>query len=241
MLTRAQGMIPYACCMTSVLFSTLATCPGCDSRPAGPAGLCPSCLSGMFQAVHHPGLLALGPFDGALASAVRAFKFRGVTRLAQPLALELAGQVRQRGWQPSAVTSVPLHPARLRERGYNQAELLARACAAKLGVPWLELLERPARTVQQARLATHQRAANTGNAFTLASSAPRVLPARILILDDVLTTGATLGACRKVLLAGGAQHVWSAAVALASPRQVTDAARAELKEQPAETVFAGQT
>lgn len=225
----------------SILFSTLASCPGCSSRPAGPAGLCPRCLSGMFQAIHHPGLLALGSFDGALAGAVRALKFQGVTRLAEPLALELASQVRRRGWRPSAVTSVPLHPGRLRERGYNQATLLARSCAARLGVPWLELLERPAKTAQQARLATHQRAANTGSAFTLARRAPRVLPARILILDDVLTTGATLGACRKVLLAGGAQQVWSATVALASPRQATAAARAELQERQAETAFPGQT
>ena len=202
------------------------------------------CLTGLFEAVQHPGVLALGRYEGRLASAVRALKFQGVTRLAEPFAAELAAQVRRRGWQPSAVTSVPLHPSRLRERGYNQAALLARSCARQLGVPWLELLERPRSTAQQARLATHRRAANTGTAFTLAAAAPKVLPSGILLLDDVLTTGATLEACRRVLLAGGADRVWSAAVAIASPRRATDAARAEAASDPdmeAGPLFTGQT
>lgn len=223
--------------------TTLSTCPGCQRRPPAQTGLCAHCLAGLFQAVHHPGILALGRYEGKLASAVRALKFQGVTRLVQPLAAELAAQVRRRGWQPSAVTSVPLHPSRFRERGYNQAELLARACASSLGVPWLELLARPGSTAQQARLATHRRAANTATAFTLAGHAPKVLPARILLLDDVLTTGATLEACRRILLAAGADRVWSATVAIASPRSATDAARSEattvaVTDSP---VFTGQT
>ena len=226
------------------LLTTLSTCPACHQKPPAPAGLCLDCLAGLFEAVHHPGVLALGRFEGRLASAVRALKFQGVTRLAEPLAAELAVQVRRRGWRPSAVTSVPLHHSRLRERGYNQAELLARACASKLGVPWLPLLERPHRTAQQARLATHRRAANTAAAFTLAADAPRIMPARILLMDDVLTTGATLEACRRILLAAGADQVWSAAVAIASPRTATDAARAEAAaggEISPESVFTGRT
>lgn len=226
------------------LLTTLSTCPACLRGPPGSAGLCADCLTGLFQAVHHPGVLALGRYDGRLASAVRALKFQGVTRLAEPFAAELVAQVRRRGWHPSAVTSVPLHPSRQRERGYNQAELVARACARQLGVPWLELLCRPRSTAQQARLATHRRAANTGSAFAPAVGAPKVMPSRILLLDDVLTTGATLEACRRVLLASGADRVWSAAVAIASPRTATDAARAEAAAKhdlPAGPLFTAQT
>lgn len=200
------------------LLSSLAACPACNLRRAGNAGLCPDCLSGLFEAVHEPGLLALGRYDGRLAAAVRALKFGGVTRLAEPLAAELAVQVRRRGWRPSAVTCVPLHPRRLRERGYNQAELVARACAARLRVPYLHLLARARATGQQARLATHDRHGNVASAFTLAPGAPRVLPQRILLIDDVLTTGATLEACRQVLLTAGSGAVWSATVAVARPR-----------------------
>ena len=200
------------------LFSSLAACPACNRRRTGPAGLCPDCLAQLFDAVHEPGLLALGRYDGRLAAAVRALKFAGVTRLAEPLAAELAVQVRRRGWRPSAVTSVPLHPRRLRERGYNQAELIARACALRLQVPYLRLLSRARPTGQQARLTTHDRHGNVASAFTLAAAAPRVLPQRILLVDDVLTTGATLEACRHVLRAAGSAVVWSATVAVARPR-----------------------
>ena len=226
------------------LLAALSTCPACGLRSAGPAGICAACLADLFQAIHEPGLLALGRFEGRLARAVRALKFSGVTRLAGPLAAELAAQVQRRGWQPSALTSVPLHPSRLLERGYNQAALLAQACAAQLGVPWLDLLERRRQTSQQARLATPARSANVSAAFTLSAHAPRVLPLKILIIDDVITSGATLEACRQTLLRAGARQVWAATVAAARPRTAVPVPEPEPAVQPAVAtgpVFRGRT
>lgn len=200
------------------LFGSLTVCPACTVRPAGPAGVCGHCLPRLFELVSQPGLLALGRFEGPLAAVVRALKFRSTTRLAQPLGAELARQVLRRGWRPSAVTAVPLHSRRQSERGYNQAELLARSCALQLGVPCLRLLIRKRSTRQQAQLSTVERPGNSAGAFSLAASAPRVLPRVVLLIDDVLTTGSTVLACRRELLRAGCEQVHTAAVAVASPR-----------------------
>src|SRR5690554_4590301 len=165
------------------LFSSLSACPACSRRPPGPAGVCGHCLPQLFELVNQPGLLALGRMTGPLAAVIRAFKFRSTTRLARPLGAELARQVRLRGWRPSAVTAVPLHPSRQAERGYNQAELLALSCAAQLNVPYLRLLRRHRNTSQQALLSTVQRPANSSGAFSLAQDAPRVLPRTVLLID----------------------------------------------------------
>lgn len=220
------------------LFSSLNSCPACGLRPPGPAGLCGSCLPGLFSLVSQPGLLALGRFEGPLAGVVRALKFRSSTRLAQPLGVELAAQVRRRGWRPSAVTAVPLHPGRQSERGYNQADLLARSCARALGVPFMSLLVRKRATQQQARLGTQHRHGNSVAAFGLSATAPRVLPLRILLVDDVLTTGNTALACRRELLAAGSEHVYTATVAVASPRSTPDVPQPDPYEAP---LLRGQT
>lgn len=201
------------------LFSSLVSCPGCRQRPAGPAGICAGCLPLLFSLVDRPGLLALGRFEGPLKGVVTALKFSSASRLADPLGAELASQIRRRGWRPLVVTPVPLHPRRAAERGYNQAGLLAASCARQLGIPCLPLLERRRDTRQQARLPTVQRPGNSAGAFSVAAAAPKVLPRRVLLVDDVLTTGHTLLACRRVLLAAGCEQVYSAAVAVASPRR----------------------
>ncbi len=220
------------------LFSSLTGCPACGLRTAGPAGVCGACLPHLFEQVIQPGLTALGRFDGPLAAVVRSLKYRGYTRLARPLGSELARQVKRRGWRPSAVTAVPLHPGRQSERGYNQAELLARSCADVLGIPFLQLLVRHRATKQQASLGTMQRHGNSSRAFNLSQAAPKVLPARVLIVDDVLTTGNTVMACRRELLAAGCEQVYTAAVAVASPKPAPQRIEPDMAEQP---VIRGQT
>jgi len=203
-------------------FTSLVSCPACLSRPAGRHGLCPACLPPLGDTLSHPGLLALGVYDGQLKQLIAALKFRGAARAAPYLGRALAVQVRRRAWPVSAVTSVPSHPARIRERGYDQAELLGRECARQLGRPWLRLLKRSRGTGQQALLPTHLRRAGAAGAFGLHPAAPKVLPAGILLVDDVLTTGASLESCRQVLLGAGALRVWFAAAAAARPRRQRD-------------------
>lgn len=213
------------------LFGSLSACPACGLRPPTAAGVCKACLPNLFDQVTQPGLTALGRFDGPLAAVIRSLKYRSNTRLARPLGSELARQVRRRGWHPSAVTAVPLHPRRQAERGYNQAELLARSCADVLGVPYLQLLVRQRATKQQASLGTIQRHRNSSRAFRLSATAPKVLPVCVLIVDDVLTTGNTVMACRRELLAAGCEQVFTATVAVASPRPDVERTRPETAER----------
>jgi len=114
-------------------------------------------------------------------------------------------------WGIGAVVPVPLHPRRERERSFNQAELLGRAVAASLGVPCVPALRRTRATAQQARLHSLERVGNLAGAFT---ADPSCLPAGpVLLLDDVLTTGSTLLACRDALQTAGVSELYFAAVA----------------------------
>jgi ComF family protein len=196
-------------------------CAGCA---AAGAILCPRCRTGLTpyppdDRVAVPGLAAVRIaylYDGALPPAIRRFKYGRERRMADLLGGLLvtdAGGV-PRGAQ--AVLPVPLHAARQAERGFNQAEELARRVAAAVRLPLLAGgLVRVRETQQQARLGAHERRENMRGAFVWRGTAPP--PARVLIVDDVLTTGATMGACAEALLAAGAQQVYGLALARSRP------------------------
>jgi ComF family protein len=145
-------------------------------------------------------------FEGALREALHAFKFSGKRALARPLG-DLAAEhcVATLAEAIEAVVPVPLARARERERGFNQAELLAQRVARRLGVParprWLA---RVRATRPQSDLAASERRANVRGAFR---AAPEVSGRHVLVVDDVLTTGATLGECARALRDGGARRV----------------------------------
>jgi ComF family protein len=112
------------------------------------------------------------------------------------------------------IVPVPLHPARLRRRGYNQAALLARELGRRVGLPVEErALQRVRATRSQMRLSAADRRRNVQGAFRCADG--RVRGRRVLLLDDVCTTGATLEACADALRAGGAESVWALTLARA--------------------------
>jgi predicted amidophosphoribosyltransferase len=109
---------------------------------------------------------------------------------------------------------VPVHPVRRRERGFDQAEDLARCVAAELGLPWSYALERRARTVAQHALGRTERAANLGGAFAVRRDALGVVVDRwVLLIDDVSTTGTTLAECASALRTAGARAVSGLTVA----------------------------
>jgi ComF family protein len=108
--------------------------------------------------------------------------------------------------RPQALVPVPLHPARLRQRGYDQALELARGLARRGGPPVrAELLRRVRATAAQSRLDARARQGNLRDAFALRSGV--AVPAHVALVDDVMTTGATLHECARVLRAGGVQRV----------------------------------
>lgn len=194
-------------------------CPGCDGQLGREAGLCAGCRAQLRPRVERYSplsprpqghLVTLGPYRGVTRRAVRALKFGGARELAEVLGAALAAGV-PAVWGVRAVVPVPLHPRRERERGFNQSALLAGVVAARLGVPCVPALRRTRATAQQARLHAAERVMNVAGAF---QADPRLLPSGpVLLLDDVMTTGSTLLACRDALAGAGVKPVYFAVLA----------------------------
>lgn len=193
-------------------------CVGCDavSRDA----FCAACgapepiepdLSADGVPIH-----ALGSYQGPLAAAIRRLKYTPCPALARPLGAALAAVLLRAEPEPDTVlVPVPLHPRRLAERGFNQSALVAAALAEHAGLRSRpQLLGRVRETAQQAELDRRARATNVSDAFTLRAPAP---PSAILI-DDVVTTGATVSACVRVLTTRGTRVIAILALARTTGR-----------------------
>jgi ComF family protein len=214
--------------------SRVPVCPRCwvDAAPLPESGLCNLCgLPGgrpdveIFQCsscIEHPPRFVLarsyGEYGGALRELVHLLKYNGMIPLAKPLGERLASVAeRLAGCEEfarcQAVVAVPLEAARLRSRGYNQAELLARVVARRLGLPLLpaRAFRRVRATSTQAGLTRPQRRENVRGAF--AAEAALVKDRQILLIDDVMTTGATLDSCAAALRSAGARRVLALCVA----------------------------
>lgn len=171
--------------------------------------LCGTCLKRppAFAMVHAAGL-----YQNSIKDAVQRLKYRNQLTLAKPLGNLLGKTVKAAAsnFAPDCIIPVPLHPDRLRQRGYNQALEVARPIALLMDAPLnLSLLQRRRKTHQQQGLTAAERRRNLQNAFILASAAP---PLKVLLIDDVMTTGETVRECSRTLLAGGITEVQVAVV-----------------------------
>lgn len=195
-------------------------CAACDTPIPGDALFCVTCEPNVVECarVDHleSGLpvISTGLYEGPLGAAVRTLKFRNRPDLGQPLGLRLAAAVRRARLRDAQVlVPVPLHPLRLAERGYNQSALVARAAADALGLrSGLRVLGRVRVTNEQASLDRRARLENVSAAFAV--RAP-MRERRVVVVDDVVTTGATALACAAALESAGAVVVAIAAVARA--------------------------
>ena len=203
-------------------------CSACDAQLRSiPADACPRCqLHPRNRAGHCSASAAADPLDAAVSAVwleppvatwIHAFKYpaRGIAGLAPgPLAavreLGRRAALRAPGPAPDLVVPVPLHPRRLRERGFNPALAVARAAASAIGAPLdATALERLRDTPTQTGLDAASRRRNLRRAMR----ARRPLPPRVWIADDVLTTGATAREAARALRAAGAREVVAVAVA----------------------------
>jgi ComF family protein len=185
-------------------------CAACDEPLTSRAALCRGCASSV-ERVHDSGIVrAFAEHGGALATAVHRLKYQGRSDLAAPLGALLATV--EPAVPVDLVVPVPLHPLRLCERGFNQSALLAARVARARSVPLAPLaLRRLRASTAQAKLRRAERLESDGLEFV--APEPRLFAGKsVLLVDDVVTTGATLSACARAVLEAGAQRVCAVAL-----------------------------
>jgi ComF family protein len=194
-------------------------CWNCGAGSRLREALCPRCRHDLRwlprQAVpRRDGIMLFAPvaYDGPARALVRGFKYRGAAGLAEPLAAAIAANAPPGYLAPPAVlVPVPLHPARRRKRGFNQAERLASALVARTGLGLRDCLERGGPAVRQVERGRDERLVSLAGAVALASGVSP--PRRAVLVDDVVTTGATIAACAHALRGGGTEEVAALAYA----------------------------
>ena len=204
--------------------------PACAGCGRSGALLCPACRTA-FQVPSRPADRFLTPdpgvvvgeslalamaafaYEGPLRRSLASLKYSGTSRLAPILAVAAEPALRRllSVSGPATLTPVPLHLERRRARGYNQALLMAAQLARLSEMPVAELLIRVRPTTKQHRLNRAARLHNLRGAFAVTRGA--VVPRRVIVVDDIITTNATLEACASVLVAAGCEAGYGFAVA----------------------------
>lgn len=158
-----------------------------------------------------------GSYEATLRQLIHLFKYNQMRPLAKPLGALMARAI-PREQRFDLIVPMPLHWKKRWSRGYNQSELLAREIARRWGVPVKKIVRRVKATAPQAGLTNSKRRLNVRGAFAASANLKGL---RVLLVDDVLTTGATASACARVLKRAGASHVTVAAVARTDRRMET--------------------
>lgn len=209
--------------MAAEHFCVSCKTPFQNGFPLDLEGRCLLCRTGTrgFDAVY-----CFGGYDGVLRLLIHLFKYAGMRPLARPLAAHLAGAL-PRDQQFDLVTPMPLHWRRKWTRGFNQSELLARIVARGRRIPMRKVVSRIRATSAQAGLTNSKRRKNVAGAFRVRRR-QSVSGLRILLVDDVMTTGSTGSACAAALKAAGARSVTLLTIARVDRRFTDTSATAGL-------------
>ena len=188
-----------------------------QSPSKAPSTLRLRCANCAHRTIHFDAAVAAYRGRGIVRDVIHEFKYNRQIHLRHLVARWLRAALddeRLRDCQFDVIVPVPLHPARQRERGFNQASLLAELLSAHTSIPCKPLLKRIRYTTTQTALDRSERMENLHNAFRLRKNAD-VRGLRVLLIDDVLTTGSTLSECARVLKRAGAKSVHAATAARA--------------------------
>ncbi len=218
-----ETLLPLPCplCGKGVPFDGTPNmfCGECMKRmPMIRGKVCRTCgaeIDGIFEScsecMNHPKppwtrAYALFRYTDEVLDCIHLFKYQGRTELARPLGRLAAGLADAESLRYDCIVPVPLHWRRFLKRGYNQSALFARQLGGHLGIPVRGLLRRVRHTKQQAFLTKNERNSNIAGAFSISDSTVAEM-CSILLVDDVMTTGATLREAAGVLLENGAERV----------------------------------
>jgi competence protein ComFC len=205
----ASGAWICETCLRDVFPIDLKTCcQRCGYPDVATGSKCPRCSEWTGSGIS---IRSAFVFSGPIRQSILRMKYRGEFARATWHAHHLEDVVRGAGWNGlDAIAAVPLHPRKLRKRGFNQSDKLAVAICERMGVTVRQPLVRVRETASQTSLGRDERQANVADAF---SCSPDIAGMSILLVDDVATTCATLLACAEACLAAGARHVYAATIA----------------------------
>ncbi len=208
---RLEGTFLCAACRAG-LPSSAPSCPVCSRRNFSGV-LCDPCA----EKTHLRRFLAPFPYgDPLVRELIHTYKYTGVRELAPFLAEEIVSFLNSyaaRPTEPACLIPIPLHRRRERERGFDQARLLADALGKRLSLPVMRLLRRTRATEQQALLDSYdERRRNVADAFRVRDPGA-IAGWTVILVDDVSTSGATLAEAARVLREAGARTVWAIVIA----------------------------
>jgi len=205
----SEGAFVCASCQGNLSRLTPPVCPTC-SKPLARADSCPYCRNWKLDI---DGVRSPFAFEGLIRKAVHHLKYGHFKALAAPLGQLLAQYMESQPVAADVLVPVPLHSRRLRERGYNQSALLAAEVGKRNCLPVVaDSLVRLRHTKAQVKTAdAEERQRNLAGAFGCRNT--KLAGKRVLVVDDVCTTGATLNSCATALRAAGATSVWGLALA----------------------------
>jgi competence protein ComFC len=209
----------YLCseCQTKIVRIVAPFCETCSDPFDGSINSAFTCANCAHRAIYFDAAVAAYRGRGIVREVIHEFKYGRQIHLRHLVAQWLRAALddeRLRGISFDLLVPVPLHAARRRERGFNQASLLAELLSAQTSIRAKPLLERIRYTTTQTALDRSERMENLHNAFRLRKNA-NVRGLRVLLIDDVLTTGSTLSECARVLKRAGATSVHAATAARA--------------------------
>lgn len=183
-------------------------CAVCGAEGAFLCGVCLEAIPTLPADMQEADVQSVWSMEDVARNLVHQLKYGGFKALAGPLGMELAGLVRRWEIEIDVVTHVPLHRSRLRRRGYDQALVLAEVVAEELRLPLVTALARTGAGSSQVETGTRgQRMRNVQHAFHVLVQ-PEIAGRRVLLVDDVTTTGATLASAGQTLGRAGAKRVF---------------------------------